>query len=92
MKLYIFAQKLSDNIFRIKRTITDGNGMPESDECHNMYGFQKNQKLKNRKYLIVFINIIYESIKTITKVMPPFKSLADISIVKNKRIIFTAVK
>lgn len=92
MKLYLLLQKFSDKILNVNRIVTDGNDMPESDECGGMYGFQKNQKLKNKKVLLYTINILFDVIKIITRIQPPFKVTKDLSNVDNKRIIFFIIK
>ncbi len=92
MKLYIVAQRVSDILLGVKRVKGETGGMPESNEFQEMYAFKKINKIKKYKLLIVILNLIYDSVKKITRITKPYISSNDLNIVKNKRIIFFAVK
>ncbi len=89
MKFYILAQKISDILFSIKRKQVKGTTMPESDEFHGMYAFQKIQKLKKHKLICSVINVEYSLLKIFLRISPPFIS-SNSNQVTNKRIIVFA--
>jgi 2-polyprenyl-3-methyl-5-hydroxy-6-metoxy-1,4-benzoquinol methylase len=89
MKFYILAQKISDILFSIKRKQVKGTSMPESDEFHGMYAFQKIQKLKKHKLICSVINVEYSLLKIFLRISPPF-IISNSDQVINKRIIVFA--
>jgi hypothetical protein len=57
-RIYRTLQDISDSYIGVKR----GNKrIPDSDQCHEMYAYKKIQMLKDRKYLILLINVFFRS-------------------------------
>lgn len=92
MKLYEFAQNVSDKLLSIKRVEFQGSGMPESDEFHEMYAYKKIEKLKKYRLLCIFLNISYRIIANVINVFPPYKIDAKKGEVLGKRIMVFARK
>ena len=87
--IYMRLQDLSDIIFGIKR---NPNRMPDSDEFHEMYAYKKINKIKNRKVLVKSINFVYNILKKVGRLSGVYSTEENNSDVKNKRIVFFAVK
>ncbi|HWA06361.1 MAG TPA: methyltransferase domain-containing protein [Ignavibacteria bacterium] len=92
MKLYSFAQTISDKLLSIKRVEFQGSGMPESDEFHEMYAYKKVSKLKKYKFLCILINLMYRWIASVLKIRPPYIKDKKDNGVLGKRIIVYAQK
>ncbi|MCX7878076.1 MAG: class I SAM-dependent methyltransferase [Ignavibacteria bacterium] len=87
--IYVILQDISDIVFGIKR---NSNRMPESDKFHEMYAYKKINKLKKHKFLIIFINLVYELFKKTGRLSSVF-ILERFSVdLQNKRLLIYAEK
>ncbi len=92
MKLYSFAQTISDKLLSIKRVEFQGSGMPESDEFHEMYAYKKISKIKKYRSLCILLNITYRVIAFFINIFPPYKVNTNRNEVLGKRIMVFAGK
>jgi 2-polyprenyl-3-methyl-5-hydroxy-6-metoxy-1,4-benzoquinol methylase len=88
-KFYEILQDISDKIYGIKR---NPNRMPDSDEFHEMYAFEKINKLKDKKFLIFIINFVYNIMKKFGRLSSVYILSENSQDVMNKRIVFWAKK
>lgn len=86
---YVLMQNVSDLFFGVKRK---PNRMPDSDEFHEMYAYQKIMKIKNKKFLVRTINFMYDIMKKLARFSSVYTVEPDITNISNKRIVFWAKK
>jgi len=88
--IYTILQDLSDKIYGIERNKV--NRMPESDEFHEMYAYKKINKIKDKKVLIFIINFVYNILKKFARLSSVYVTEKNLENIKDKRIVFWAVK
>jgi len=87
---YIILQNLSDKMYGIERNKI--NRMPESDEFHEMYAYKKINKIKNKRILIFIINFAYNVLKKLGRLTAVYVTERNPESIRDKRIVFWAVK